>query len=79
MYIYIYIRKDTDTDGKANKTKQKPTVILTKLCWNHRCKVPVLSTCCRCDPEGFIVATFYKLKHIANNHDNNNNNNRLGS
>ena len=35
----------------------------------------VLSTCGGCHPEGFIIASFYNFKYIANNHDNNNNDN----
>ena len=63
--------------------KQKPTLFLTKQCWSPRYKVPVLSKCEGCHPEGFIVASFYNFKHIANNHDNNknndSNNNKLSS
>ena len=65
----------TDRHIWKEKQKQKPTLFLTKQCWSARYKVPVLSTCVGCRSEGFIVASFYNFKYIANNHDNNNNNN----
>ena len=64
----------TDRHIWKEKPKQKPTLFLTKQCWFPRYKVPVLSTCGGCHPEGFIVASFYNFKYIANSHDNNNNN-----
>ena len=38
-------------------------------------KLSVLSTSGACHPEGFILASYYNLTYIANNHDINNNNN----
>ena len=63
----------TDKHIWKEKQKQKPTLFLTKQCWFPRYKVPLLSTCGRCHPEGFIVASLYNFKHIANNNDNNKN------
>ena len=57
------------------QTKTKTNTVLTKQCWSPRCRVSVLSICGGCHPEGFIVASFYNLKYIANSHYNNNNNN----
>ena len=55
--------------------KRKPTLFLIKQCWSPRYKVPVLYTFEGCQPERFIVRSFYNLKYIANNHDNNYKNN----
>ena len=61
------------------KQEQNPTLLPAKQCWSPSYKVPILSTCGGCNPEGFIVANFFNLKYIGNNHDddddNNNNNN----
>ena len=65
----------TDRHIWKKKQKQKPALFLSKQCWFPRYKVPVLSTCGGCHPEGFIVASFYDFKYIVNNHDNNYNNN----
>ena len=51
------------------------TLFLTELCWSLRHKVPVLSTWGEWHLEGFIAASFYNFKYIANNHDKNNSNN----
>ena len=73
----------TDRHIWKENQNQKATLFLTKQCWSHRYKVPVLSTCGGCHPKGFIVASFYNFKYITNNHDNNNNdndtNNKLSS
>ena len=90
MCIYIYITVPliltglTDRHIWKEKQKQKPTPFLTKQCWSLRFKVSVLSTSGGCHPEGFIVASFYNFKYIADNHDNNNsindtNNNKFSS
>ena len=55
--------------------KLKPTLFLTKSCWSPKYTVSVLSTCGGSHPEGFIVASFRNLKHIANNNNKNNNSN----
>ena len=49
------------------KTKPKANTVQ---CWFPRHKLPVLSTCGVCHQEGFIVTSFYNLKHIPNNHYN---------
>ena len=74
----------TDRHIWKKKQKQIPTLFLTKQCWSLRYKVSVLSTSVGCHPEGFIVASFYNFKYIAENHDNNNsitdtNNNKFSS
>ena len=46
---------------KRLEKKQKPALFLYKQYRGH--------------PEGFIVASFYKLKYIASDHHNNSNNN----
>ena len=55
--------KSWQTDIWKNRQKQKPTLFLTKQCWSRRYKVSVLSVCGECHLEGFIVASFYRLKH----------------
>ena len=72
--VPLILKGLTDRHIWKEKQKQKPTLFLTKQCWSPRYKVPVLSTCGGCHPEGFIVASFYNFKYIANNHGNNNNN-----
>ena len=58
-----------DRDGKTNQI-QKPTLFLTKQYCSPRYIVSVLSTCKGYHSEGLIVASFYNLRHIANNHCN---------
>ena len=48
---------------KKQKQKQKAILFLTKQCWFLRYKVSALPICGGCHPEGFIVASFYDLKH----------------
>ena len=54
-----------DRQVQMEKQKQKPTLFLTKQSWSPRYKVFVLSTCGRCHPERFMVASFYNLKHSS--------------
>ena len=65
----------TDRHRWKKKQKQKSKLFLTEQCWSPRHKLSVLSTSGACHPEGFILASYYNLTYIANNHDINNNNN----
>ena len=66
-----FMRDDRERHRWKEKPNQIPTLLLTKQCWSPRYKVSVLSTCGGCHPKGFIVASFYNFKHIANNYYNN--------
>ena len=80
MTSLLILKELTDRHIWKDKQKQNPALLLTKQCWSPRYKVPVLSTCGGCHPEGFIVTSFYNFKYIANNHNNNDsNNNKLCS
>ena len=74
--VPLILKGLTDNHIWKQKQKQKSAMFLTKRCWYPRQKVHALSsTCGRCHPEGFIVASFYGFKYIAKNHANNVNNN----
>ena len=61
----LILKRLADRHVWKEKQKQKPTLFLTKQCWFPSYKVPVLSTCGGCLPEGFIVASFYNFKYMA--------------
>ena len=75
MTVPLILKVLTDRLIWKKKQKQKSKLFLTKQCSSSRYKVSLLSTCGGCLQEGFIFASFYNFKYIANNHDNNNNNN----